>query len=364
MGGWGPRRALCAFAEFACRYWLLVFPRARREVRGRQLCAGAIPASALRRIALDTLAEEHGNLEGAASFAAYAARSLRPPAIRTLVAFQAIFDYVDSLAEQPVADPLANGRALHEALLVALTPGRAHADYYAHLPASYDGGYLYALVDRCREAFALLPSHAAVQQSLEHGVRRMVEYQTLIHGDGGHAPLAAWAQRETPPGSGLRWWETAAGGASSLVAFALIAAAARPATSAAEVAAIEAAYFPWIGSLHVLLDSLIDLPQDVVAGHHSLVEHYASPTETAARMGGIADAAVRAVEGLPRAREHALFLAGMAGFYLAKPAAQLPHAAAASKRIAVALGGLAAPVLLVHRLRQAAGRIARGDRRR
>ncbi len=358
MGGWAPGRALRAFVQFACRYWTLVFPCAHCEVVFVERATRAIPDPLIRRIALDTLAEEHGNLEGAASFAAFLPRRARGHAIRSLVAFQAIFDFADSLAEQPVSDPLANGRALHEALLVAVTPGRVQPDYYAHYPGGSDGGYLVGLVEHCREAFMALPSHMVVVEPLARSVGRMIEYQALIHVDGvgDRKALAAWASEATPAGSGLRWWETAAGGASSLVAFALIAAAARPSLSAREAAAIEAAYFPWVGALHVLLDSLVDLPLDEREGHHSIVEHYASPAQRAERMNEIAAVAVRSTRALPDGEQHLLLLAGMIGFYLAAPTAQLPHAAEATERITATLGQLARPVLAVHCVRRWAKR--------
>lgn len=267
--------------------------------------------------------------------------------IEALVSFQATFDYADTLAEHKADDPQANARALHQALLDSLLSQRDRPDYYAHSSSNGDGGYLDHLVNQCRKAFTALPSHGVVERPLGRAVRRMIDYQTLIHGDGALAPisLAAWARDETPAGSGLRWWETAAAGASSLVAFALIAAAARPDLSGRDVRAIERAYFPWYGSLHVLLDSLVDLPRDILSGHHSLVQHYDSPEQAAARMEAIGTAAVRSAERLPNPNQHALFLAAMAGFYLAKPAARLPHAAETTERLSGILGDVARPVL-------------------
>jgi tetraprenyl-beta-curcumene synthase len=365
VGGPPACRTLLAFASFACRYWLLAYPRARRAVHRYARAAAAIPDPHLRRAAVETLAEERGNLEGAAVFATCTPRRHRAATIEALVAFQAIFDYVDTLAEQPTRDVLANARAVHLSLLVALTPGSSHPDYYAHAPSGHDGGYLRDMVDRCRGAFETLPSHAAVQRPLHRAVRRMIEYQTLIHGDGALAPvsLASWAERETPPASGLRWWETAASGASSLIAFALIAAATDPDLSSPDIEAIERAYFPWIGSLHVLLDSLIDWSQDVAAGHHSLVEHYDSAHDAAARMESIGLAALDSTRALPQAGAHAMFLAAMAGFYLAKPDARLPHAAETTDRLVAALGHLAQPVLIVHGIRGWVGSL-RGVARR
>lgn len=362
MGSIARRVALVvAFADFALRYWLLAFPHARRAVERCARRADAVPEQVLRCAAVDTIAQERGNLEGAAAFATYASRRSRRALVEALVSFQALFDIADTLAEHPAPDPAANARAVHQALIDVLAPAGASSDYLAHGLGRDDGGYLAELVGDCRAALARLPSYDVVREPLRRAVRRMVDYQTLIHGRGASAEraLAAWARGETPAGSGLRWWETAAAGASSLVAFALIAAAARPRLAATEVAAIEAAYFPWYGSLHVLLDSLVDVAQDRASGHRSLVAHYASAAETAARMEAIGNAASRSAQGLPHADRHALVLASMAGFYLAKPSARAPDAAETTRRLLAVLGDLARPVLLVHRTRAAiAGRTA------
>jgi len=123
MAANGSRRIslLRAFLGAAGHYWLLVFPHARRTVLRCARCAETVPDSVLRRGAVETLAEERGNLEGAAAFAVYAPRRSRRSVIEALVAFQAMFDFADTLAEQPAANPAANARALHQALLDALS---------------------------------------------------------------------------------------------------------------------------------------------------------------------------------------------------------------------------------------------------
>lgn len=336
----------------AGRYWLLAFPHARRSIRRCALSAARIPHPEPRAAAVTTIEDEQGNLEGAAAFAAFVPGASRRAVVEALVSFQAAFDYADTLAEQAPGDPATNAHALHQALLDALAPRAPRQNYYARWPGVSDGGYLDGLVVRCRRALASLPSHRVVERPLRCAVHRMIAYQTLIHGDGALAPnrLAAWARGEAL-GSGLRWWEAAAAGASSLVAFALIAAAAEPRLSAREAAAIEHAYHPWIGALHVLLDSLVDRPQDDLTGHHSLVAHYATPTETAERMDMLATTAVRRVAALPHAHRHKLLLASMAGYYLAQPGASLPHAAETTALLTVTFGELARPVLAVHRAR-------------
>jgi tetraprenyl-beta-curcumene synthase len=126
--------------------------------------------------------------------------------------------------------------------------------------------------------------------------------------------------------------------------------------SAEETAAIEAAYFPWIGSLHLLLDSLVDRREDAESGQRSLLDYYASPQEAAARLGLLASESLSRVRALPGARRHVLILAGMTAHYLSMPAAAHPYALPAARTVLNAIGGLAAPTMLVMTARRAAGR--------
>jgi tetraprenyl-beta-curcumene synthase len=386
-----------AFSVAAVRYWGFVFPRVCRELswwRGR---AKRIADPTLQRLALEAL-QKQGNVEGAAAFAAFVPRAHRRAAIRALSAFQLTYDYVDLLAEQPSRDPVANARSLHGALLVALEPGAAHLDYYAHGDRRADSGYLEELVDSCRGALAQLPSHAAVASAAGRTAARIVAFQGLSMGgrgdaapcgrrdvgdpdvdaggqdvarrasvgagDDGFATLRRCAREQTPAGTGLRWWETAAAGGSSLGALALIAAAAEPAIDPREVAAIEDAYFPWIGACHSLLDSLVDREEDARIGQLSLIGCYADSDDAAARIGWIAAQAMRHARELPRGCGHAVLFAGMAGFYLSAPQAAASTAQPICREVEAALGPLARPTLSVFDLRRRlAGRRAGRGRR-
>jgi tetraprenyl-beta-curcumene synthase len=347
------------FAGAASRYWLGVFPLVGRELRYWRDRAREIPDPVLRRLALITQHTERGNLEGAAAFAVLVPRAHRARVVRALVAFQAIYDYIDTLAEQPNADPVANGHQLHLALLTALDPDSDHADYYEHSSKGGDNDYMKNLVDACRFAFAALPWHASVAEPALRAAKRMAAYQSLNHGagrDSRHA-LARWATGLTPAGTGLRWWETAAGAASSMTVFALVAAAAQPTFSADEAAATESAYFPWIGALHVLLDSLVDRSDDIEAGHHSLVNHYASDEEAASRLGAIAAHAMGATERLPNSIQHATILAAMSSFYLSTPTTTTPAALPVAQCVLEAMGVLATPTMAVLRARRIAHKL-------
>jgi tetraprenyl-beta-curcumene synthase len=274
--------------------------------------------------------------------------------VRALVAFQASYDYADMLAEQPCPDPVRNGRRLHSALEVALDPRAAHPDYYEHHPHREDGGYLEELVDACRDTLRALPSFAAVATCAQRAAARIVAFQSLglCGREGGREALERYAREQTPPGSGLRWWETAAAGGSSLDVHALIAAAADPLVDPREIAAIEGAYFPWIGALHSLLDSLVDEAEDAAIGQLSLFGCYASTDDAVARMWSLAARAARSARGLSAGRRHALLVGAMAGYYLSAPEASAPGVSVVSRGIRETLGELARPALLVFRVRR------------
>jgi tetraprenyl-beta-curcumene synthase len=286
--------------------------------------------------------------------------------VRALVAFQTAYDYADVLSEQPSRDPGANGHRLHQALLVALDPGVPHVDYYKHNARREDAGYFDELVDSCRSAVKALRSYAAVAEQALGAASRIASYQRLNLSElrGGHEALARWAGGETPRGTDLRWWETAASAGSSLAIFALIAAAAGPRVRAAEAAAMGATYFPWVGALHTLLDSLVDRQEDAAAGQRSLLDYYSSPQEAATRLGLLATESLNRIRALPGARQHMLLLVGMASHYLSTPEASRPDALLTARAVLRTIGGLAAPTMLVMGARRASAGVPSSVTRR
>jgi tetraprenyl-beta-curcumene synthase len=344
------------FARAALRYWLAVFPRVALELRHWRRRAARIDDPALRRLALDALGKR-GNMEGAAAFATLVRRRHRRSVVRALVAFQAIYNHADMLAEQPDGDPVGNARALHEALLVALDPGVDRPAHSARGAGCEDGGYLAEMVDRCHVALSRLPSYAsAAATPARRAAARIVAFQSLSLGELGE--LESWARRQAPASGGLEWWETAAAAGSSLGVHALIAAAASPMLRERDVAAIEAAYFPCIGALHSLLDSLVDEAEDAATGQLRLLDCYPSPLQAAAGVRRLAETALTAARELPGGRAHALLVAAMACSYLAAPEASTPGAQAVARAARASVGRVARPMLLVFEMRRQAGRLA------
>jgi tetraprenyl-beta-curcumene synthase len=339
-------------ASIALSYSLTIFPVARRELATWRARAGKIPDPVLRELASQALRKQ-GNMLGAALFAVLAPRNRRAQVVRALVAFQAAYNYLDLLAEQPTSDPVGNGRRLHNALLVALEPGAAHHhDYYAGYPSRDDGGLLNAMVETCNGAVHALPSYALVAGPVNRAAARIVDFQSLNLGalQGDDDGLARWARSSTSPGNGLRWWETAAAGGSSLAVHALVALAARPALDRRDLAAIEHAYFPWIGALHSLLDSMIDVAEDERDAQRSLIGYYASPQEAVARIRSLAKRATVTTDTLLDGRRHRAILIAMTGYYLSAPGASLPGVRLLAAGVGEAAGALARPARAMSRV--------------
>jgi tetraprenyl-beta-curcumene synthase len=346
--------------EFVCAargYWLSVFPRVAVELRRRRALAARIPDPALRRLALQALERKGHNLEGAAAFATLAPRPQRPLVVQALVCSQAMCDYLDVLCEQPNRDPVANGYALHDALLDAVaTPGFRDPDYYyRHHPHREDGGYLRALIDGVNSALVLLPARDAVAAPIARAAKRIASYQALNHCDvhGSYQPFEDWARSEGRSFPDMRWWEAGAGAGSTLSLHVLLGVAADPRVHPRDVSAIDDAYFPWIGALHSMLDSLVDRGEDLAMGARGLIDHYVSVEEAASRMQAITREAITRARSLPRGRRHALIVAAMTSFYLCdlrRSSSRLANEVVPS--ITQELGGLIAPNMAVLRLRR------------
>jgi tetraprenyl-beta-curcumene synthase len=348
-------RLAAAFVRTLAAYSGTILPSVARELARWRSEACGIPDPALRLGALEAL-KKRGNMQGAALFAMLAPRTGRTEATRALVSFQGAYNYLDILAERPNADPVGNGQRLHAALMAALDPGAPPTDYYALNVHYEDRGYLTRMVETCRAAVSALPSYELVRESLLVSARRIVDFQSFNLGElqGGPELLESWGREHTPSGSGLSWWETAAAGGSSLGVHALIGLAASPQLGLAEIGAVERAYFPWIGALHSLLDSTVDIAEDRRDRQRNLLGYYASLEQAELRLAQLAERATAEARGLHGGRRHEVVLAAMVGYYLSAPQASdldrrelarsVTSAAGPLSSVALKLLGLARPL--------------------
>jgi tetraprenyl-beta-curcumene synthase len=310
----------------AARFWGRVLPTVRAELRAWERLASAIPDPQLRAQALETLRGERLSTAGAALFATTLRRHV-PVLVRTLVAYQVICDYLDTLSEQPSADPIANGMTLHRALADAVAPGAKPADWYRLHVSGDDGGYLAALVGACREGCAALPAFPQVREAAQREAARN-EVQGIKDGpaDRREAELRRWARAQGDDAADASWFELAAAGSSPLAVLALLAAAGDRATTSTTAEQTRGCYFPCIEALSTLLDSLADRAHDELTGELSFVAQYSSPAAAAARLQALTMRAYVCARGLPNGERHVVLIAGMIAMHLSDASAWLPGA--------------------------------------
>jgi tetraprenyl-beta-curcumene synthase len=321
-----------------------------REIDRWRRLAASIPDQTIRADALSALRAKRFNAEGAGLFAAL------PPArdarlLRLLVAFQVLLDYLDTLSERPVPDPLANGRQLHLALRDALDLEGSTRDYYLHHPQGTDGGYVRALVQACRDSCRSLPSYGhvnalALQAAARCGVQGLNHDPDAVRRD---STLERWAQRTFPRTSGMSWWELTAAASSTLGIHALLALAADPTCARSDAVEIGAAYMPWICAASTMLDSYVDEDDDAVSEAHNYLAHYPTAWLAAQRTRELVCRALLEARRLRGGPRHALIAAGMVAMYLSADAARASGKRSTTRALARA-GGLRV-VLLVPVLR-------------
>lgn len=334
-------RQLGALVAVSVRELTWTLPAVRREIAAWRQRALSIPDPRLRADALLTLRRERLNAEGAALFAALPRRR-HPQLLRLLVAYQVTLDYLDSISERPSADPLANGRQLHRALVEALDPSAPLSDYYRHHPAREDGGYLRALVATCRELCVTLPGYPQARPWIARSTRNGT-VQALNHDPDERRRdrmLAAWAARELGQRRDALWFELTAAASSSLWTLALLALAADGVPKQSDLHRAAAVYVPWVCAASTLLDAFVDQFDDEQAGGHGYLTHYGSAATATARVVEIIGRAVTGAVRLPRGTRHALITGGMVAMYLSKESARDPRLRDDAAKIMRAAGSL------------------------
>jgi len=329
-----------------------------RELARWRALAGQIPEGPLRTDAIDALVRKRGQSDGAALFSVLP-RSRNASYVRLLVAYQVVWDYLDSVSERGAHAGVENGRQLHLALVDALDPGGPDRDYYAHSPWREDGGYLQALVDTCRDCCARLPSYERVRALVLRDARR-AQVLALNHDtDPGRRErsLREWAAEEFPDGHQASWWELTGAASAGLAAFALLALACEPNPDQGEIERTHAAYFPWASAVACMLDSYADQAEDAETGDHSYLAHY--PTTDAAVVGTcqLVRRCLCELHHLENSGKHLVIVCSMVALYLSKDSARTAEMRAYSDQIALAGGSLSRALIPVLRFWRAAHRL-------
>jgi tetraprenyl-beta-curcumene synthase len=297
------------------------------------------------------LERKRGHTDGAALFWILP-RARNYELLRLLVAYEIMWDFLDSANERSAGAGQANGRQLHLALSDAIDVNRPTSDYYRYHPWRDDGGYLQGLVETCRSGCIQLPSYRRVRPLLQREARRaqVLAINHDLDPVRRDARLREWAEHEFASESQITWFELSGAASASLTIHALLALAAEPEYRERDATRTCKAYFPWIAALTTMLDSYVDQAEDAENRDHSYIAHYRTSSVALQRLRQLVRRAFCEARAVPNGERHTLIVACMVAMYLSKDSARIQPMRETTTSLVMSSGSLTRLLLPILRL--------------
>ena len=282
--------------------------------------AEKIPSPDLRTQALASFDSKTFHCAGGGMYGLLAEERIEE-AIRFIVAYQTICDYLDNLCEQNASFDPEDFRLLHLSMRHALTPGAQLENYYALRKEQDDHGYLANLVKVCQDFLSSLPGYEAIKPHL----LELMDYYCFIQIHNHIAPekrrltLEKWFEKHEDYLPAMTWYEFVACCGSTMGIYALVSSACRKDCDDALALSIKEAHFPWVHGLNFLLDYLIDQGEDKNGEDLNFYSFYPSDSTAKERMSYFYRQANISVSALPHARFHKYMNQGLIALYGSDP---------------------------------------------
>lgn len=311
-----------------------VFPEVDRQLKHWTECCCNIKHDILRAQAFQSISDKKFHAQGGSVYSLYPNADMQS-ITKFIVSFQTISDYLDNLCDRAGVLDEASFRQLHQSMLDAVDTARPVNDYYKYYPYKNDGLYLKCLVEECRSQITKLPSYDKISPSLIKYIQLYSNLQTYKHmaKDIREERLISWASQYSSEFPEISCWEFSAATGSTLGMFVLLAAACNPNLSADEVKAINAAYFPWICGLHILLDYYIDSHEDLQEGDLNFTYYYSDLKSCEERLSFFIVRSLECCASLPYPDFHITVIKGLLAMYLSDPKADWGLNSISSKNI-------------------------------
>lgn len=294
-----------------------ILPEVHRELAIWRQKAAEIPNDELRRQALASIHSKAFHCEGGAILALIAGENYRE-AIKFIVAYQTISDYLDNLCDRSTSLDPDDFSALHESMVDALSLKGSRSGYYRFREDQDDGGYLAELVNTCNEVLGKNDNFSLIKDFLLDLCGFYIDLQIHKHVDlKERVPrLKKWFDENKEQIPSMEWYEFSACSGSTLGIFCLISYAMRDDFTGDHAVAVKEGYFPYIQGLHILLDYLIDQEEDKLGGDLNFCFYYESEEKLFERLKHFIVRADQHTAGLPHKRFHKLINRGLLGVYL------------------------------------------------
>lgn len=297
-------------------YWN-VMPIVNKELNYWKKRAEEIPNQELRDQALASIEHKTFHCEGG-SIMALTALKQKEAAIRFIVAYQTISDYLDNLCDRSTSLDPNDFTALHESMIDALTIGAPVRSYYRFREDQEDGGYLAELMQTCQSVLKNVPSYETIKPFMLELCAYYCDLQIHKHvqKDEREGRLIDWFEKHKSMLPEMTWYEFSACSGSTLGIFCLVSYSLRSDFEARYAEKIRDGYFPYIQGLHILLDYFIDQDEDRAGGDLNFCFYYENEEEISNRLIHFIQEADKHTSELPDQKFHRLIIRGLLGIYL------------------------------------------------
>ncbi|CAH0346802.1 tetraprenyl-beta-curcumene synthase family protein [Bacillus sp. CECT 9360] len=318
-----------------------VFPIAHEELDYWKKRVELIPDQELRKQALDSINAKTFHCEGG-SILALVAEEKRAEAIRFIVAYQTISDYLDNLCDRSTSLDPEDFKALHESMQHALDIEAEQTNYYRCRTEHDDGGYLSDLVETCRSVLRDIPNYQTILPYLKELCSYYCDLQVHKHVtvEERIPRLQSWFDRYEQQLPAMSWYEFSACSGSTLGIFCLVSYSIRDDFEADNADMIREGYFPYIQGLHILLDYFIDQEEDLDGGDLNFCFYYKDDKEMFERFSHFVKKSNQYAKKLPHKRFHQLIHRGLLGLYLSDDKVKSQKAVKLLAKKLIRFGGL------------------------
>lgn len=299
------------------RVYRKIIPAVHQELAYWRSRAEKIPNPELRKQALASIEHKTFHCEGGAILALTAKDDYKK-AVKFIVAYQTISDYLDNLCDRSTSLDPADFAALHESMSDALCLQAETKNYYRLRDDQDDAGYLHDLSETCRSCLRELTHYDLIKDYLQELCRYYCDLQIHKHvvKEERVPRLKNWFNRYQDKLPEMEWYEFSACSGSTLGIFCLVSYAMRPDFKLEDAISIRRGYFPYIQGLHILLDYFIDQEEDQRGGDLNFCTYYKSEETLFKRLKHFVIEADRHTEFLPHKKFHQLINRGLLGIYL------------------------------------------------
>ncbi|WP_409302281.1 tetraprenyl-beta-curcumene synthase family protein [Peribacillus sp. SCS-155] len=317
-----------------------IFPVVHEELNYWKKRAEEIPNQELKRQALASIHSKTFHCEGG-SILALAAESQARAAIRFIVAYQTISDYLDNLCDRSTSLDPEDFRALHESMHHSIDIDAEPSDYYRYRSDKDDGGYLHELVSACQSVLRGISSYLDIFPYLRDLCSVYCDLQVHKHVrvEERVPRLQSWFDHHKAQLPTMSWYEFSACSGSTLGIFCLVSYSMRPDFTQEYAEKIWQGYFPYIQGLHILLDYFIDQEEDRDGGDLNFCFYYKDDQELYNRFAYFVEKSEQHSRLLPHKRFHLLIHRGLLGLYLSDDKVQSQKKIKAVSKRLIRCGG-------------------------